>query len=911
MQRLFNEQEHVFRINASFGFILYNNVDAEYRYYYASQNNRIFENPTTIRNQDDFEAFMRQFEDMDILEWARQQRPNSKWVVHRITNITFFVDKLRKYPIGCPVTLPEYIRHSHVIEALEKDKKRGLPYTDHLCFFRCIARHQGAPLDGLEGKTQELYDSYCTKFSIDKKSFQGIFVEELEDLEPWLETNIFVYELCINEEEEQFAKLVRRSHGKFATTVYLHIYESHFSYIKNINAVTQTWSCRRCQKMFDHHNHCLRHELICTGNVEEIYPGGIYKSPMNVFEKLQAYGIDVPVDTTYPYRATYDFEAFFEDVKKKQGKLELLASHKILSVSVDTNVPGYEGAKCFINNGSAEDVARDMINYLTEVSQHAETLLMDTYQPILHEIDELLKKARKDGEVDAEDTDEEDLDEEEKTEKKHPLENLKQALLNWLRELPVLGFNSSKYDINMIKSTLMPVLLKDHPLQYVVKTGGSKYMCLKTENLKFLDILNYLAPGFSYAKFLKAYGAKEEKGFFPYEHMTSLEKLDETSLPPREAFYSSLTEKHIDEEDYALCQKVWKDNGMRSMRDFLIWYNNKDVTPFLQALQTMFDFYKSYMNVDMFKDAISVPGLTLKILFNTIQDPEAFFYLCGENDKDMYKLIKDQIVGGPSIIFHRYHEVGKTKLKEVTYGNQAKDCANIIGLDANALYLWSLMQEMPTGIYTRRREETGFKAESPLKWGFLAKEWLQWIEETEKIKIQHQFNGGEKRIGAKQLPVDGFCQSTHTVYQFHGCYWHGHSCKLTSGKEVNEKRGKTYAELQEETQKSSEYIKAEGYNLVEIYECEWAEVKKIHDISTSPQQKKIDFHQALEDIKCGKLFGLVQCDIRTPADLHKHFSEMPPIFKNVDVCTDDIGDFMKTYAEDHKIMSQPRRTPSH
>eukprot|EP00745_Piridium_sociabile_P036621 TRINITY_DN66001_c0_g2_i1.p4 TRINITY_DN66001_c0_g2~~TRINITY_DN66001_c0_g2_i1.p4 ORF type:complete len:168 (-),score=21.13 TRINITY_DN66001_c0_g2_i1:551-1054(-) len=42
--------------------------------------------------------------------------------------------------------------------------------------------------------------------------------------------------------------------------------------------------------------------------------------------------------------------------------------------------------------------------------------------------------------------------------------------------------------------------------------------------------------------------------------------------------------------------------------------------------------------------------------------------------------------------------------------------------------------------------------------------------------------------------------------------------------------------------------------------------------------------------------------------LRDHFAEMPPIFKNVDVGREDIGNFMKTYAEQHRLLSQPRRT---
>jgi hypothetical protein len=547
-----------------------------------------------------------------------------------------------------------------------------------------------------------------------------------------------------------------------------------------------------------------------------------------------------------------------------------------------------------------------MLDYLTGISQTAETLLMGQYVPYLEQIDHLLAKAKKKEDEDEDEELDEELDEEEKKEKRHPLENIKEGLQRWLKELPVLGFNSSRYDINLIKSVLMPILLEDQPVQFVVKTGGSKYMCIKTEHLKFLDILNYLAPGFNYSKFLKAYGAREEKGFFPYEYMTTLTKLQETELPPREAFHSNLTGQDISPEDYQYCQEVWRSQNMQTLKDFLIWYNNKDVTPFLEAVDTMFHFYKNTMEVDMFKDAISVPGLTLKILFKTVKDPNAFFYLCGQKDKDLYQLIKDQIVGGPSIIFHRYHEVGKTKIKENIYGASAKVCNNIVGWDANALYLWSLMQEMPTGLYKRRQEDKDFKAEHPFKSGFLAKEWMEWVEELEGVRIQTMFNGGEKKIGTRQLPVDGFCQTTHTVYQFHGCYWHGHSCRLTSGKDHNERRNKSFAELQEETRKNSKYIKDEGYQLVEIYECEWREVKKAFDFKTEPNKKTTE--QLVNEVKEGKVFGLVQCDIHVPPQLEQHFREMPPIFKNTNVSRDDIGDYMKSYAEVNKIMTQPRRT---
>ena len=74
----------------------------------------------------------------------------------------------------------------------------------------------------------------------------------------------------------------------------------------------------------------------------------------------------------------------------------------------------------------------------------------------------------------------------------------------YIQELPVLGFNSGKYDLNAVKEFLFPYLIETQPIKFTVKRN-SNHMCLKTDFLKLLDISNYLAPGFSYDQFLKAY----------------------------------------------------------------------------------------------------------------------------------------------------------------------------------------------------------------------------------------------------------------------------------------------------------------------------------------------------------------------------------------------------------------------
>ncbi len=152
----------------------------------------------------------------------------------------------------------------------------------------------------------------------------------------------------------------------------------------------------------------------------------------------------------------------------------------------------------------------------------------------------------------------------------------------------------------------------------------------------------------------------------------------------------------------------------------------------------------------------------------------------------------DNIVGGPSIIIQRYHETGKTQIR----GGHM--CRKVVEFNANALYLWSLMQKMPLGTFVRRKETTQFATVQSHKYGIMATEWLDWEAKATGVYIQHQFNHREKAI-------EGYCHETHTIYQFQGCFWHGQRCPLNPS-EVNTVNNKTKEELMEETQKTSSYI---------------------------------------------------------------------------------------------------------
>ena len=876
---LFDQQTTAFKVNVSFGFVLREKENDRLRYYHSSNNccGRYLEEPALITNRDDFDRFLARIQESDILQWAVAQRPNSDWICEMVTNATFFLNRIEDHPIGCVgINLPDYVKNNKAIVGLEKDRYRKTTYNDNLCLFRCLALHLGR-------EAAALYAEYTDTPVHD---FAGVTLDDLSKIEATFDVNVCVYKLVPTGNEKTKAEIVRHSLCSYAQTIYLNLYETHFSYIKDIRMYSHSYKCSKCeQALWKSPYHLHRHERTCTEGIKRVYKGGVYHPTPSIFQRLDDEGITVPEALRfYPFRATFDFECFFDrdNVPADSDKVHWIARHVPLSVSLASNVPGLEPAQCYVTDGDSDKLVADMMSHLHAVSDAAFESLKPSYESVLNEL-EARKEAWDDAESEA------NAEEEEESSKTNPFNTLAGELHDWLHQLPVIGFNSGKYDLNMIKRSFVPLLISNNAA--VIKRQNT-FMCLSTTKLKFVDICNYLAPGVSYAKYLTAYGCELGKGHFPYEYMDDLQKLEDRVLPPQAAFYSQLRNEGISVADYARCQAVWRDNGMETLREYLIWYNNRDVTPFLDAIAKQAAFYHN-RHIDIFKDGISVPGLALSYMFNDLP-PNTFFTVFNETSKDLHHLVKDNIVGGPAIIFHRYHEKDVTKIRR---GRET--CRKIVGYDANALYLWALMQDMPTGWYTRRREENKFRPQQAQPFGQMAVQWLTWESAKSGCTIRHQVNGREKRIGKRR--VDGWCAETRTAYQFHGCFWHG--CpKCYDQNETNSVNGKTMAVLLEDTKKNTAYLRRHVH-VVEMWECEW---KRERD--PPPRQKwQMTQNEILAAVIDGTLFGMIECDVRVPEHLQDHFAEMQPIFKNANVSRDDIGPYMRQYAEENDIMSTPRR----
>ena len=113
----------------------------------------------------------------------------------------------------------------------------------------------------------------------------------------------------------------------------------------------------------------------------------------------------------------------------------------------------------------------------------------------------------------------------------------------------------------------------------------------------------------------------------------------------------------------------------------------------------------------------------------------------------------------------------REKLKEATsmdgnveMGIDPFDTATTIAGYCMQVYRTNFLQKDTIGLFSHHQELKRNQSHEALQW-------LSYTAVKEGIRIQHARNGGEKRVGNYYL--DGYCEETHTAYEYQGCYWHG------------------------------------------------------------------------------------------------------------------------------------------
>ena len=237
-----------------------------------------------------------------------------------------------------------------------------------------------------------------------------------------------------------------------------------------------------------------------------------------------------------------------------------------------------------------------------------------------------------------------------------------------------------------------------------IPNNMEKYMAFMLGNhLVFLDSFQFMSSSldnlvknlpdeaFKYTKheFKKEqFNLMKQKGIYPYDHMDSFDRFNETQLPEKQDFYSILNNEHISDEQYKHAQNVWDTFNLKTMGDYHDLYLKSDILLLADVFENFRKTCLQYYELDPCHYFTS-PGLSWDAMLK-MTDIKLELMV----DIDMFQFIEKGMRGGTSYIANRY---GKANNKYMKNYDEKAPTKYIMYLDANNLYGWAMSQYLPTG----------------------------------------------------------------------------------------------------------------------------------------------------------------------------------------------------------------------
>ena len=297
----------------------------------------------------------------------------------------------------------------------------------------------------------------------------------------------------------------------------------------------------------------------------------MYQLRETLFDKLDSFDIQYTDDQKlFNDLAVFDFESICipEENFKNTETTTWIGKNVPVSVSISSNLIAKPIFPCNSNPRVLIESFIDAVNGLATQSKtqmklkflEIETAIKSKLTRTLESLNE--RRCRNQRVFEFEDHCFEDDNEEKiastqflQIQKNH-LIDLQEHLECYCNVLPVFGFNSAKYDISLIKSYLLPILVIERNMEPTVIKKANHFVSFKFGDVQLLDIMNFLGGATSLDSFLKAYKTVETKGFFPYEWFDCPQKMSYSELPRYDTFFSNLRNVNPLEKDYTDYQKL-------------------------------------------------------------------------------------------------------------------------------------------------------------------------------------------------------------------------------------------------------------------------------------------------------------------------------------------------------------------
>ena len=406
----------------------------------------------------------------DVIESCSRERMNTKWRFYKLTNLTVFAALLKDVPMGYKnAVLPETLLKNHTINCLTYEQNTRRPYNDNFCLFRAPALHMHGNQQ-LEEETSKLFNLFFNKMDgLSADQFQEVHKNDIPVVEDLLTLNILLYDIDIVD-GIIVGELARRSVQKYQNTVRLLRYNNHICYVNNINAVFQSLRCPNCDTFFNRPFNLERHLTTCSERVKNVYPKNVYQTQETLFDKLDSFGIEYTHEQTlFKNLAIFDFESFCvqEESFKDTDTRKWIGKHFPISVSISSNLLK---EPIFLCNSDPHHLVTSFIGALENLALQSKAKMKNLFFDIKTTIsiklgsilEKLTQRHNRREQADLDDCDNESCTSTQFLQiQRKQLVDLQEHLERYCNVLPIFGFNSAKYDLNLIKSYLLPILVNE------------------------------------------------------------------------------------------------------------------------------------------------------------------------------------------------------------------------------------------------------------------------------------------------------------------------------------------------------------------------------------------------------------------------------------------------------------------
>ena len=372
-----------------------------------------------------------------------------------------------------------------------------------------------------------------------------------------------------------------------------------------------------------------------------------------------------------------------------------------------------------------------------------------------------------------------------------------------------VAHNMKGYDGYFLLEYLIDQSIRPEKIIY----NGSKIMYMTVErglHMKVIDSLNFLPMKLS--KLPEAFGLEElKKGWFPH-HFNTRENQNYVGPYPEAKYYGHDFMGEKERENLL----AWLDERKGEVFDFrkeMLDYCRSDVDILRQACLTFRELLmgatgqqveiineknKKEMKwvgaVDPF-DSVTIASVCMNVFRTKFIEEEWIVKLEGRHTWIPAKMIDQKLY-----VLWQKEWIHETDLVGIKVSEKK--------------FVRTPIAKIPPSGYNDQYSKASIQ-------------WLEWRARVDNVTIQHALNVGEKSIPGTRYKLDGYCEETNTVYEYHGCVFHGCPVCFSDNREdtYHPLTKQSLSELYALTMKKKTYLQNLGMKYVCIWDHEFQKSK--------------------------------------------------------------------------------------